>query len=53
MMHKSADHLILPILGALSAGIVAILVGGVVGFNWAEVLLPMLGGAAGHIMNQI
>ena len=53
MTHKSVDHLMLPILGALSAGIVAIIVGGIVGWNWAEVFLPMLGGAAGHIMNQI
>ncbi len=53
MKPKLIDHVLLPIIGAMSAGIVAFLIGGVVGFNWVEVILPLLGGAAGHCMNQI
>lgn len=53
MTPKSADHLMLPVLGALSAGIVAFLIAGIVGWHWAEVILPVLGGAAGHAINTI
>ena len=43
----------LPFIGAVSGGIIAFLVVGLVGVNAMELVLPALGAAFGHFMNTI
>jgi hypothetical protein len=54
-MHKPkpADHLWLPLIGSLSAGIVTFLVAGIIGFHPLELAIPLLGAAFGRLISAI
>jgi hypothetical protein len=47
------DHIMLPFIGCLSAGIVTFLVAGVVGFYPLELAIPFGGAMFGHLLNTI
>jgi hypothetical protein len=50
---KPLDHILLPVIGCLSAGIVTFMVAGVVGFYPLELAIPFGGAVFGHFINTI
>ena len=50
---KLVDHIMLPFIGCLAAGIVTMMVAGLVGFYPLELAIPFGGAVFGHFMNTI
>ena len=50
---KLIDHITLPFIGCLSAGIVTLMVAGLVGFSPLELAIPFGGAVFGHCINTL